>query len=166
MEQCCETWSEQMAAVERRSAAQVEQLQRDYDAECSAFEAECAELACCRSAIEFAEWHCEELSSLSERDAAEHQQREACLQAQIAEMAAAQRCGGDELAKDQRRNYEEHIDWLMQQLRTEKRGYEDQIAKLRASEKRNEDRLLFLLQRQQCVKPESRRRSSQVACGC
>merc|ERR1712137_854830 len=86
----------------------------------------------------------ERISQLSE----EHQSQIHRYEAQIAELTAAEQraaCLNEQRDAAEKRN-EEHAAWLTQQLRAEKRSYEDQLAKLRAAEKRNEDRILLLMQ--------------------
>mmetsp|Transcript_40138 Transcript_40138/g.115853 ORF Transcript_40138/g.115853 Transcript_40138/m.115853 type:complete len:261 (-) Transcript_40138:49-831(-) len=156
---------EETAAAERQSSCRMEQLQQEHSAECSALDAEREALVRCQSELALAEGRCEELALRSERQEEERQLTEA----RISELQRSSEARLEEVSEEregQRNEYEEHVDWLRQQLRSEKRGYEDQIAKLRAAQRRNEEQLLLLLHRQQGAKPEPPRRGSVAACGC
>lgn len=164
----CERRAAEAAVSERQSSVRLEQLQLENRIECIELQAERRELADCRDALALSESQVKELAHLAERQEEERHQTEAA----VLELAAAGRCRDarlEELCEEregQRREFEEHIEWLTQQLRSEKRGYEDHIARLRAAEKRNEDRIFLLMHRQQCVKPEQPRRGSIAHCGC
>jgi len=98
---------------------------------------------------------------------------ERSFEARLAQAESQHECVKRELEKQVElltlagRKSDEQVVQLSEQLKGEKASFQVQIAKLQAAEKRNEDRILVLLQKQQEAKRQQELNARNVgACGC